>query len=332
MSRDVLSTRLVHHRVAPLRRVPDLAEDARMGLMERPRWLPPKYFYDARGSQLFEAICDTPEYYPTRAEAAVLAAESRRVIERVRPAHIIELGSGSARKTRCLLAACDALGVHPRYWPFEVSTQIMIDSAEQLIADYDWLHVEAMSGDYTAGLAHLPLPAEAARRLFVFLGGTLGNFDPAQADAFMAEIVALMGPGDALLIGLDRVKDVAVLEAAYDDAAGYTAAFNKNVLNVLNRTLGGDISPDLYRHQAVFNRPLSRIEMRLIAEQPHRVHLEALGRGFDMAAGESILTEISRKFSRDDIASLLARAGLREAEHFEYGTGDYSLVLAVPDV
>lgn len=331
MSRDVCATRLSHHRVAPLRRVPGLAEDARAGLVEPPRWLPPKYFYDDRGSQLFEAICDTPEYYPTRAEAALLAKVSECVIERVKPAHLIELGSGSSRKTRHLIAACDRSGVHPCYWPFDVSAQIMLDSAEQLIVDYDWLHVEAMSGDYTAGLANLPLPVDGERRLFIFLGGTIGNFEPAQADAFLTELVSLMAPGDALLIGLDRVKDVAVLEAAYDDAAGYTAAFNKNVLNVLNRELGGDIPVDAYRHRAVFDAELSRIEMRLVAERMHRVRLDALDASFEVAAGEEILTEISRKFSHEDITGLLGRAGLRSAEHFEYGAGDYSLVLAERD-
>ncbi|HET7315734.1 L-histidine N(alpha)-methyltransferase, partial [Salinisphaera sp.] len=206
---------------------------------------------------------------------------------------------------------------------------IMLDSARQLIADYDWLQVEAMSGDYTAGLANLPLADDGGRRLFVFLGGTIGNFEPAQADRFLAEIVALMNAGDALLIGFDRIKDVAVLEAAYDDAAGHTAAFNRNVLSVLNRELDGDIPVEAYRHRAVFNLDAAQIEMRLVAERGHRVRFQALNTGFDMAAGEEILTEISRKFSREGITALLERAGLAESAHFEQGAGRYSLVLAV---
>ncbi|HET7313077.1 L-histidine N(alpha)-methyltransferase, partial [Salinisphaera sp.] len=170
MTLNSSDARLIHHRVEALRRVPDLAEDVRAGLIEPPRWLPPKYFYDDRGSQLFEAICETPEYYPTRAEAALLADTAERIVQCVAPGHIVELGSGNSRKTRHLIAVCDRLGVHARYWPFEVSSQIMLDSARQLIADYDWLQVEAMSGDYTAGLANLPLADDGGRRLFVFLG------------------------------------------------------------------------------------------------------------------------------------------------------------------
>ncbi|WP_037341107.1 L-histidine N(alpha)-methyltransferase [Salinisphaera hydrothermalis] len=331
MHRDASPVRLAHHRVAPERRVPDLAEDARAGLLAPPRSMPPKYFYDERGSRLFEAICDTPEYYPTRAEAALLTDVSERVIADIRPAHVVELGSGNSHKTRHLFAACERLGIHPRYWPFEVSPQIMLDSAAALIADYDWLHVEAMSGDYTAGLGNLPLPGDGGRRLILFLGGTIGNFEPAQADAFLAEIVSLMAPGDALLLGLDRVKDVATLEAAYDDAAGYTAAFNKNLINVINRELGGDMPVAGYRHRAVFDRTLSRIEMRLVAEYAHRVRLEALGADFEIAAGEEILTEISRKFSQEAITGLLGRAGLRQTAHYPYGDDQYSLVLAVRD-
>lgn len=331
MRQDETATRLRHHHVEPVRCVPDLAADVRAGLVEPPRWLPPKCFYDDRGPELFEAICGTPEYYPTRAEAALLADSAASIIECVVPGHIIELGSGGSRKTRHLIAACDGLGVPARYWPFEVSSQIMLDGATQLIADYDWLHVEAMSGDYTAGLANLPLADDGGRRLFVFLGGTIGNFEPAQAEAFLAEIVTLMNPGDALLIGFDRLKDAAVLEAAYDDAAGYTAAFNRNMLTVLNRELGGDIPVAAYRHRAVFNRENSQIEMRLVAERGHRVRFAALDLAFDIAAGEEILTEISRKFSREGITGLLERAGLREATHFEQGAAQYSLVLAMRD-
>lgn len=310
--------------------MPDLADDARVGLIEPPRWLPPKYFYDQRGSRLFEAICETPEYYPTRTEAALLADSAERIIDHVVPGHIIELGSGNSSKTRHLIAACDRLGVRVGYWPFEVSSQIMLDAAGRLIADYEWLHIEAMTGDYTAGLANLPLAADESRRLFVFLGGTIGNFEPKQAEGFLGEIVSRMRADDALLIGFDRAKEPGVLEAAYNDASGYTAAFNKNVLSVLNRELDGDMPVAAYRHRAVFNREASHIEMRLVAERAHRVRFGSLDIAFDVVAGEEILTEISRKFSRAAIAGLLERAGLRETAHYEQGAAQYSLVLARP--
>lgn len=328
MDRQTDPGRLRHRRVAPLRIPPGLAEDVRAGLLRPPRSLPPKYFYDDHGSRLFEAICRTPEYYPTRAEAALLADTAERIVERVLPGHIIELGSGNSRKTRHLIDACDRIGIAPCYWPFEVSSGIMLDAARALIADYPWLTVEALSGDYTAGLENLPLAEDGEPRLFVFLGGTIGNFAPAAAAAFIAEIAALMGPRDALLIGFDRIKDRATLEAAYDDAAGHTAAFNKNLLTVLNRELDGDIPLDAYRHRAVYDAEAERIEMHLVAERDHNVRLAALDAGFTMTAGEFILTEISRKFSPASIASLLADAGLIESAHFEKDAGRYSLVLA----
>ena len=328
MSEMPSDARVVHHGVTPTRRIPSLIDDVRHGLLEAPRTLPPKYFYDDRGSQLFEAICDTPEYYPTRTEDALLAGASDAIIARVAPDHLIELGSGSSKKTRHLIAACHRAGVATRYWPFEVSSQIMLDAAEALVDDYPWLRVDAMSGDYTGGLSNLPLAEDGGRRLFVFLGGTLGNFEPEAAAAMLDEIGALMNPGDALLLGLDRVKDPAILEAAYDDRAGHTAAFNRNVINVLNRELGGDIPIEAYRHQAVFNEEAERIEMWLIAQWAHEVYFSALDAGFAMQAGEGILTEISRKFTRQTIDDLLARCDMAAMDHFEAENQAYSLILA----
>lgn len=318
-------------RVNPARPLSTLADDVRSGLLTRPRQLPPKYFYDDHGSRLFEAICDTPEYYPTRAEAALLAAHAGDIIERTAPAHLLELGSGSSRKTRHLLDACDAAGVHCHYWPFDVSARMMLDAGADLMASYDWLNVHALIGDYTGGLAHVPLPEDGGARLIVFLGGTLGNFGPAEAVSMLREIHALMDAGDHLLIGLDRVKDCARLEAAYDDAQGLTAAFNRNVLTVLNRELEADFPVDAYEHRALFDARAAQVEMRLVCRSAHRVRLGTLGTAFDMSAGEEILTEISRKFTPFTIASLLADAGLRMDQHFEAENGDYSLVVAVPD-
>ncbi|MBS63908.1 L-histidine N(alpha)-methyltransferase [Salinisphaera sp.] len=327
MTDSPTGTRLTSTDVAPERQLASLADDVSAGLLAPPRWLSPKYFYDDHGSALFEAICATPEYYPSRSEAGLLAAHGREIIEAAAPEHMLELGSGSSRKTRHLLDACDALNRPCRYWPFDVSAQMMLDAGAQLVADYDWLSVHALIGDYTGGLANVPLP-DQGRRLIVFLGGTLGNFEPADALAMLEQIAALMRDDDRLLLGVDRVKDTATLEAAYDDAEGVTADFNRNVLRVLNRELDGDFPVQDYSHRAVFDRDMARIEMRLAADHAHRVTLAALDTTIDIEAGEEIVTEFSHKFTPDTLAALLETAGLTIDRHFEAEGGAYSLVLA----
>lgn len=319
--------RLSSSEVAPEQPLASLADDVRTGLLSRPRWLSPKYFYDDRGSALFEAICATPEYYPSRTEAALLEAHGQEIIEHAAPDHMLELGSGSSRKTRHLLDACDALDQSCQYWPFDVSAQMMLDAGAQLVADYDWLAVHALIGDYTGGLTNVPLP-EDGRRLIVFLGGTLGNFEPGEARAMLEQIAGLMRGDDQLLLGVDRVKDTATLEAAYDDAEGVTADFNRNVLRVLNRELEADFPVDDYRHRALFDRDKARIEMRLGAGHAHRVTLATLDTAIDIDAGEEIVTEFSHKFTPDTLAALLESAGLAMDRHFEAEGGAYSLVLA----
>ncbi|HKK13525.1 MAG TPA: L-histidine N(alpha)-methyltransferase, partial [Gammaproteobacteria bacterium] len=271
---DHSAGRLRVHPVPPARPLPDLAQDAREGLLRRPRSLPPKYFYDDRGSRLFDAICDTPEYYPTRTENALLARHAGEILAAVDPDHIVEFGSGTSRKTLHLLEACAADGARSGYWPLDVCESMLRETGEILVDRYQWLQVDALVGDYLGGLDHLPLPD--GRRLFVFLGGTIGNFEPWQAEAFLAELRARMNPGDALLLGADRVKDPAVLHAAYNDAAGITARFNLNVLRVLNRELAADFDESAFRHEARYNPALQRIEMYLVARRPQRVMLEAL--------------------------------------------------------
>lgn len=324
------ASRLQQSDVPGTRPVSTLAEDVRHGLIAPPRTLPPKYFYDDHGSRLFEAICETPEYYPTRTEAALLARHARAIIEQAAPDHLLEFGSGNSQKTRHLIDACDQAGRTPVYWPFDVSAPMMIEAGERLASDYPWLHVHALMGDYNAGLGSLPLPEDDSRRLLLFLGGTLGNFEPAAATDILREMRCLMAPGDTLLLGLDRVKAVSRLEAAYDDEAGWTAAFNRNVLRVLNRELAADFPVDDYRHLARFNQDKARIEMRLVASRAHTVHIDALDLRLDIADQEQILTEISRKFSVESIDALLASANLRWLAHFEADQGDYSLVLAGP--
>ncbi|GAB3682300.1 L-histidine N(alpha)-methyltransferase [Salinisphaera aquimarina] len=322
--------RLSSSEITPARALPTLVDDARAGLLAPPRQLPPKYFYDDYGSQLFEAICATPEYYPSRAEASLLSRHATQIIERAAPDHMLELGSGSSRKTRLLFDACDALAMPCIYWPFDVSAQMMLDAGAALVTDYSWLSVHALIGDYTGGIGNLPLPAQG-RRLIVFLGGTLGNFEPDQARAMLGEIVGLLRGDDLLLLGVDRVKDTARLEAAYDDAQGITAEFNRNVLTVLNRELDADFDLAAYRHRAVFDEQRARIEMRLVSERDHSVRLGALDTTIEITAGEEIVTEFSHKFTPASIEALLADAGLIVDTHFEADQGDYSLLLVRRD-
>lgn len=287
---------------------PSLAEDAQAGLLTAPRSLPPKYLYDAVGAQLFEDITQTPEYYPTRSELALLEAHGDDILAASGASQIIELGSGSSRKTRALLAKAAA---GTAYWPFDVSEQMLVDSARELRADFPQIPVHALVGDYTAGLAGVAqvLPA-SGRRLVLFLGGTMGNFEPAEAAAFMQALRPVLRPGDRLLLGVDRHKDSAVLEAAYNDAAGVTAAFNLNVLRVLNRELDANFDVAAFTHRSVYDAEAMQIEMHLIANQAQSVRLGELDTHIDLAAGEVIRTEVSRKFDQPRLEALLGEAGL----------------------
>ena len=291
------------------RTTPSLADDARAGLAQAPRSLPPKYFYDAVGAELFEDITQTPEYYPTRSELALLDAHSREILDSSGATQLIELGSGSSRKTRTLLAEAAA---GTAYWPFDVSETMLLASAGQLRADFPGLAVHALVGDYTAGLAGVAdaLPA-IGRRLVLFLGGTIGNFEPAEAERFMQGLRHVLRPGDSLLLGIDRHKDSAVLEAAYNDAAGVTAAFNRNVLRVLNRELGANFEMETWEHSAIYNSTAMQIEMYLKAKRAQSVRLPSIDLALDLAAGEQIRTEVSRKFDKARLEHLLGIAELR---------------------
>lgn len=305
-----------------------LALDVRRGLGTRPKCLPPKYFYDERGSRLFEQICRTPEYYPTRTEDALLARHALEIVEAVQPAEVVELGSGSSRKTIHLTEACERLACHCVYRPVDVCAAMLEEAAARLIRAHPWLRVAALVGEYEPALASLP--AAHGPRLYAFLGGTLGNFTDDEALAFLRRLRRVMGRADALLVGVDRVKDTAVLNAAYNDAAGYTAAFNLNLLNVLNRELSADFRQQDFRHHAFFHRGRSRIEMHLVARRAQRVAIGALDLEVEFDDGESILTEISRKYTPEEITRLMHRAGLAVRRHFQPANGYYSLLLAVP--
>lgn len=316
-----------------LRRLPggsgmDLRTDVQEGLTRQPKALPPKYFYDERGSRLFDEICQTPEYYPTRTEDALLARVATDIVHRSRPALLVELGSGTARKTRHLLDACERLGCHGGYAPIDVCAEVLLESGHALVERYAWLTVEAWCGDYACGLAALP-PAPGPR-LFAFLGGTIGNYDEDEALGFLRGVRAAMGPEDKLLLGADRVKDPAVLHAAYNDAQGLTAAFNLNILAVINRELQARFDLDQFAHRAGYDEARARIEMHLDARCDQEVPIEGLGMAVRFEAGESMRTEISRKFTPDTLATLLADAGFDCAAHYEPDDGYFSLMLAAP--
>ncbi|HJO36651.1 MAG TPA: L-histidine N(alpha)-methyltransferase [Gammaproteobacteria bacterium] len=309
----------------PERPVPGIVEDAAAGLLEAPRSLPPKYFYDAVGSALFDRICDTPEYYPTRTEAALLAAHAGDIMRRCQPRALVELGSGTSRKTRHLLRAAPA-PARLTYWPLDVCEPVLEAQAIALEQEFPGLAVQPLVGDYHGGLAHLPpMPGP---RLFVFLGGTLGNFRHHEALALLQELAVLMAPADALLLGVDRVKSTARLNAAYNDAAGVTAAFNLNLLQVLNRELAADFDPAAFSHHAAYDERAAQIEMALISRRAQQVELGALQRCITLAEGEPIRTEISRKFTPESLRALLAEAGLGLEALYQPEDGSFSLVSA----
>jgi L-histidine N-alpha-methyltransferase len=300
-----------------------LRADVRRGLTARPKWLPPKWFYDARGSELFERITELPEYYPTRAEREILAARSGEIAAASGARTLVELGSGSSEKTRYLIDALTSLAV---YVPVDVSESALTRAGRALIEDRPDLEVHALIADFTAPLA---LPATPGPRLVAFLGGTIGNLLPAERAAFLASVRALLAPGDSLLLGTDLVKDERVLVRAYDDAAGVTAAFNKNVLSVIDRELGADFDPDAFDHVALWDARQEWIEMRLRSRTAQTVKVPALDLAVDFAAGEELRTEVSAKFRREGVTRELAVAGLELTHWWTDAQGRFALSLSV---
>ncbi len=292
----------------------DLARDVRAGLLAPTKRLPCVWFYDEEGSRLFDEICETPEYYPTRTEAAILAAHAHEIVASVpRRVEVVELGSGSARKTRLLLDALLLRQPRVRYVPVDVSRTALEASAEALIADYADVDVWGVVAEYHAGLHALP-DAQGAHRLFLWLGSNIGNFDRDGAAEFLSLVRSHLRPQDRLLVGVDLRKGRATLEAAYDDAAGVTAKFNLNLLARVNAELGADFDVDGFRHRATYDERLGRIEMHLVSTRAQRVTVRALGITVDFADGEAMHTENSYKYSDAEIGALAAAAGLR-VEH-----------------
>ncbi|WP_053760571.1 L-histidine N(alpha)-methyltransferase [Streptomyces sp. AS58] len=299
-----------------------LRADVQRGLTGTPKTLPPKWFYDAHGSELFERITELPEYYPTRAEREILLARSTAIAAATGARTLVELGSGSSEKTRHLIDAMT--GLHT-YVPVDVSESALTQAGQALIAERPALSVHALIADFTADLE---LPDTPGPRLVAFLGGTIGNLLPAERAEFLASLRALLAPGDALLLGTDLVKDERVLVRAYDDAAGVTAAFDKNVLTVVNRELGADFDPDAFDHVALWDAGNEWIEMRLRSLADQTVKVPSLDLAVHFAAGEEMRTEVSAKFRKEGVRAELAAAGLDLSHWWTDDEGRFALSLS----
>ena len=303
-----------------------LADDVLDGLTRPLKELPPKHFYDARGSELFDAICELPEYYQTRTERLILQARAEEIVQRTGTVELVELGSGSATKTRVLLDAMAAAGTLARYVPVDVSATTVHAVAELFADEYPGLSVIGLVADFERHLEHLPAPA--GPRLVPFLGGTIGNFPPGSRRRFLRSLRDAIGPHGHLLLGTDLVKDPRVVEAAYNDSAGVTAQFNRNVLHVVNRELGANFDVSAFEHVAFFDREREWIEMRLRATEPQHVRVEALGLEVAFAAREEMRTEISAKFTPQRLRGDLAAAGMELVEMFTDPDGLFAVSLA----
>jgi L-histidine N-alpha-methyltransferase len=306
-----------------------LEEDVRRGLTARHKTLPAKYFYDRAGSLLFERITELPEYYPTRTESALLQEIVPELIGEILPDDIVEIGAGSSEKTRRVLNAVSAGGRPVRYVPLDVDRLTLESSAAALLRAYPRIHVHAVVGDFERDLAHMPPPV--GRRLAMFLGSTIGNLDAPARQRLLGGLRGLLPEaGDRLLLGVDLVKDVKILEAAYDDAAGVTRDFNRNILHVVNRGVDGDFRPEAFRHRAFYNEAAARIEMRLVSDAAQAVKLGRLGLTIRFRPGEDIWTESSYKFTRDGVEGMLAAARLRLARWHVDPANYFALALAAP--
>ena len=303
-----------------------LRADARRGLTASPKVLSPQWLYDARGSELFEQITALPEYYPFPAEREALARHADAIARAAAADTLVELGSGSSSKTPVLLDALDRAGTLRRYVPVDVSPSALEDAVPALVEAYPGLDVHGVVADFTRDLRSVP---RDGRRLVALLGGTVGNFEPGDRQAFLAALADELDPGEAFLVGTDLVKDEATLVAAYDDAQGVTAAFDLNILSVLNRVLGADFDRSGFDHLAVWVPQSSRIEMRLRARRAMRVRVPELDLEVDFAEGEEMRTEISTKFTRERIREELAAAGFSHDGWFTDPQDRFALSLAV---
>jgi L-histidine Nalpha-methyltransferase len=321
----------VEHRLPPDYRAASLRADARAGLTATPKSLPPKWFYDAEGSALFEKITELPEYYPTRTERAILRAVSGEIASSSGARTLVELGSGSSEKTRLLLDALRDQGTLRSYVPVDVSETALVLAGDALAAEYPGLEVHAVVADFEE---HLGLPAADAAgsgpRLVAFLGSTIGNMVPEERALFLTRVRSQLRPGDTFLLGTDLVKDPAVLVAAYDDSAGVTVAFNKHVLAVLNAELGADFDLDAFDHVAMWDARDEWMEMRLRSVTDQEVRVPEIGLTVRFARGEEVRTEVSAKFRRPGVERELAAAGFAMRTWWTDPAGQFGLSLSVP--
>jgi L-histidine N-alpha-methyltransferase len=305
----------------------EMAHEVRSGLTAKPKELAPKYFYDERGSRLFEQITELPEYYPTRAEREILSTRCGEILAAAgSPRTLVELGSGSAAKTRHLLSAMDEAGCLELFVPVDISEEITHDTAASLVEEYPELSVNGLVCDFEQDLELIP-EAEGGR-LIAFLGGTIGNLYPDPRREFLSRIAAMLGPDDRLLLGTDLVKDTARLEAAYNDSAGVTSEFNKNVLAVLNRELGADFDLEAFEHVARFDADEAWMDIGLRSKVEQTVRIDGLDLTVRFAAGERMRTEISAKFTRERLEAVYRESGLEMSGWFTDAAGDYALSLA----
>jgi len=309
----------------PGRYLDELRADVRAGLTATPKTLPPKYFYDARGSELFDEITRLPEYYLTRAETSILQRRAADIARLSRCESLIELGSGTSAKTRLLLHALAGAGTLREFVPFDVDPAVLTGASEALAAEYPGLRIAPFTGDFERDLGEVPA---AGRRMIAFLGSTIGNLEPPARAGFLRQAAAALRPGDTFLLGTDLVKDTRRLQRAYDDAAAVTAEFNRNILLVVNRELDADFKVEEFQHVAVWDAASEWIEMRLRAVRGQRVTVADLGLTVSFAAGEEMRTEVSAKFRRDRIEAELAAAGLRTVQFWTDAARDFGLTLA----
>ncbi len=302
-----------------------LRRDVRDGLAQTPKSLPPKWFYDSVGSDLFDQITRLPEYYPTRTEAQILRTRSAEIALASGADTLVELGSGTSEKTRMLLDALRDSGSLRRFVPFDVDAGVLNAAGAAIQREYPGIEIDAVCGDFEEHLDEIP---RAGRRLVAFLGSTIGNLTPGPRAAFLSALSATLQPGDSLLLGTDLVKDVGRLVRAYDDSAGVTAKFNRNVLAVVNRELGADFDLDAFEHVARWNAGEERIEMWLRATSAQRIHIAALDLAVEFAADEEMLTEVSCKFRPGGVEAELAAAGLRRTHWWTDPAGDFGLSLS----
>jgi L-histidine N-alpha-methyltransferase len=309
-----------------------LANDVLDGLTKPFKELASKHFYDARGSELFEQITEQPEYYPTRTELAILRDNAPAIVSMTAAGELVELGAGASDKARVLLDAMRDAGTLRRYIPLDVSQSVVEDAARTLTEEYDGLQVYGVVGDFERHLEHVPEPEPGAcgHRIVALLGGTIGNFPPGTRRNVLGKIATLLGPDDRLLLGTDLVKNPRIIEAAYNDAAGITAEFNRNLLYVLNRELDGDFQPESFEHIAFYDRRNEWVEMRLRATRAMTVYIADLDLRVEFAAGEELRTEISAKFTRAHVEADLEAAGLQLERWFTDDQELFAVTMACP--